>query len=97
MPLAPFSIRADAATMQALGRIATALDRSRHWVMNAALQSSVEDHAWLTTQVAASREEMAHGQRITHAQAMALLRQYITDWSSSCRLPWSGRRRRWPI
>ena len=82
MPLEPFSIRADAATMEALGRIATALDRSRNWVINAALKSYVEDHAWLTEQVVASREEIARGQGIPHAQAMALLRQHIADRSA---------------
>jgi predicted transcriptional regulator len=82
MPLEPFSIRADAATMEALGRIATALDRSRNWVINAALKSYVEDYAWLTAQVAASREEIAQGQGIPHVQAMALLRQHIADRSA---------------
>jgi predicted transcriptional regulator len=82
MPLEPFSIRADAATMEALVRIATALDRSRNWVINAALKAYVEDHAWLTEQVGTSREEIARGQGIPHAQAMALLRQHIADRSA---------------
>jgi predicted transcriptional regulator len=31
MALEPLSIRVDAKTMEALGRIAAAMDRSRHW------------------------------------------------------------------
>lgn len=79
MALEPFSIRADAATMEALGRIATTLDRSRNWVINAALKAYVEDHIWLAEQVATSREELARGQGVPHPQAMALLRQHIAD------------------
>ena len=43
MALEPFSIRADTKTMEALGRIAAAMDRSRNWVINAALKAYVED------------------------------------------------------
>ncbi|MBM3222455.1 MAG: CopG family transcriptional regulator [Candidatus Tectomicrobia bacterium] len=68
--------------MEALGRIATALDRSRNWVINAALKAYVEDHAWLTEQIAQSREEIASGQGIPHAQAMSMLRQHIAARSS---------------
>ena len=45
-------------------------------------ETYIKDHAWLTEQVAASREEMARGQGIPHAQAMALLRQHIADRSA---------------
>jgi predicted transcriptional regulator len=47
MALEPFSIRADAKTMEALARIAAAMDRSRNWVINDALKSYVEDYVWL--------------------------------------------------
>ena len=47
MTLQPYSIRADSQTMEALGRIAEAMDRSRNWVINDALKTYIEDHAWL--------------------------------------------------
>jgi len=44
MSLQPYSIRADAQTMEALGRIAAAMGRSRNWVINDALKAYVEDN-----------------------------------------------------
>ena len=79
MALEPFSIRADVQTMEALGRIAAAMDRSRNWVINDALKSYVEDYVWLEEQVARSRQEMADGQGIPHDQAMARLRHYLAS------------------
>ena len=55
MALEPFSIRADAKTMEALARIAAAMDRSRNWVINDALKAYVEDYVWLEEQVTRSR------------------------------------------
>jgi predicted transcriptional regulator len=77
MPLQPFSIRADAETMEALGRIAEAMDRSRNWVINDALKAYVEDNAWLEEQVAASRREIAEGKGIPHDEAMDRMRRHI--------------------
>jgi predicted transcriptional regulator len=77
MPLQPFSIRADAETMEALGRIAEAMDRSRNWVINDALKAYVEDNAWLEEQVAASRREIAEGKGIPHDEAMKRMRRHI--------------------
>ena len=65
--------------MEALGRIAAAMDRSRNWVINDALKAYVEDHVWLEEQVARSRQEIAEGQGIPHDQAMARLRQYLAS------------------
>ncbi len=79
MALEPFSIRADAKTMEALGQIAATMDRSRNWVINDALKSYIEDHVWLEEQVAQSRQEIAEGKGIPHEQAMARLRQHITS------------------
>jgi predicted transcriptional regulator len=79
MALEPFSIRADAKTMEALGRIAAAMDRSRNWVINDALKSYVEEYAWLEEQVAKSRQEIAEGKGIPHEEAMARLRQHIAS------------------
>ena len=79
MALEPFSIRADAETMEALGRIAATMDRSRNWVINDALKSYVEDHAWLAEQVAKSRQELADGKGIPHDEAMRCLRRHLTD------------------
>ena len=79
MALEPFSIRADTKTMEALGRIAAAMDRSRNWVINDALKAYVEDHVWLEEQIARSRQELAEGQGMPHDQAMARLRQHIAS------------------
>jgi predicted transcriptional regulator len=79
MALELFSIRADAKTMEALGRIAAAMDRSRNWVINAALKAYVEDHVWLEEQVARSRQEIAEGKGIPHDQAMTRLRQHLAS------------------
>lgn len=79
MALQPYSIRADSQTMEALGRIAEAMDRSRNWVINDALKAYVEDHAWLEEQVAKSRREIAEGKGILHEQAMARMRKHIED------------------
>jgi predicted transcriptional regulator len=79
MALEPFSIRADAKTMEALGRIATAMDRSRNWVINDALKAYVEDHEWLEEQVARSRQEIAEVKGIPHDQAMVRLRQHLAS------------------
>ena len=79
MALEPFSIRADAKTMEALGRIAAAMDRSRNWVINDALKSYVEDYVWLEEQVARSRQEIAEGKGIPHDQAMARLRHHLAS------------------
>lgn len=79
MALQPYSIRADSQTMEALGRIAEAMDRSRNWVINDALKAYVEDHAWLKEQVAKSRREIAEGKGISHEQAMARMRKHIED------------------
>ena len=77
MALQPYSIRADAQTMEALGRIAKAMDRSRNWVINDALKAYVEDHAGLEEQVAKSRQEIAEGKGIPHEEAMSRMRQHI--------------------
>jgi predicted transcriptional regulator len=77
MPLEPFSIRADAETMEALGRIAAAMDRSRNWVINDALKAYVEDHLWIEEQVARSRQEIAEGKGIPHKEAMSRMRKQI--------------------
>ena len=77
MALKPFSIRADAKTMEALGQIAATMDRSRNWVINDALKSYIEDHLRLTEQIARSRLEIAAGKGVSHEQAMALLKQHI--------------------
>jgi predicted transcriptional regulator len=79
MALEPFSIRADAKTMEALGWIAAAMDRSRNWVVNDALKAYVEDHVWLEEQVARSRQEIGEGKGISHDQAMARLRQHLAS------------------
>lgn len=79
MALEPFSIRADTKTMEALGRIAAAMDRSRNWVINDALKAYVEDYVWLEEQVARSRQEIAEGKGIPHDQAMARLRQHLAS------------------
>ena len=77
MALQPYSIRADSQTMEALGRIAQAMDRSRNWVINDALKAYVSDHAWLEEQAAKSRQEIAEGKGIPHEEAMARMRQHI--------------------
>ena len=77
MALQPYSIRADSQTMEALGRIAEAMDRSRNWVINDALKAYVEDNAWLEEQVDKSRQEIAEGKGIVHEEAMAQMRQHI--------------------
>jgi predicted transcriptional regulator len=77
MALQPYSIRADSQTMEALGRIAEAMDRSRNWVINDALKAYVEDNAWLEEQVAVSRREIADGKGIAHDEAMARMRRHI--------------------
>ena len=77
MSLQPYSIRADAQTMEALGRIAEAMDRSRNWVINDALKAYVEDNAWLEQQVAQSRREIAEGKGVPHDEAMSRMRNYI--------------------
>ena len=77
MPLQPYSIRADSQTMEALGRIAEAMDRSRNWVINDALKTYVEDNAWLEEQVSKSRQEIAEGKGIPHDEAMARMRRHI--------------------
>ncbi len=77
MALQPYSIRADAQTMEALGRIAEAMDRPRNWVINDALKAYVEDNEWLEEQVAKSRQEIAEGKGIPHDEAMARMRQHI--------------------
>lgn len=82
MPLQPFSIRADAETMEALGRIAEAMDRSRNWVINDALKAYVEDNEWLKEQVAASRREIAEDKGIPHDEAMARMRRHIEGSAS---------------
>ena len=81
MALQPYSIRADAQTMEALGRIAEAMDRSRNWVINDALKAYVEDNEWLEEQVAKSRKEIAEGRGIPHEEAMARMRQHIQTQS----------------
>jgi predicted transcriptional regulator len=63
--------------MEALRRIAEAMDRSRNWVINDALKAYVEDNAWLEEQVAASRREIAEGQGIPHDEAMKRMRRHI--------------------
>ena len=77
MSLQPYSIRADAQTMEALGRIAEAMDRSRNWVINDALKAYVEDNVWLEQQVANSRQEIANGKGVPHDEAMGRMRNYI--------------------
>lgn len=77
MTLQPYSIRADSQTMEALGRIAEAMDRSRNWVINDALKAYVEDNAWLKEQVTKSRREIAEGKGIPHDEAMARMRRHI--------------------
>ncbi len=69
MALEPYSIRADSKTMEALGRIAAAMDRSRNWVINNALKAYIEDHQWLAEQVDKSRQEIAEGKGIPHDEA----------------------------
>jgi predicted transcriptional regulator len=79
MSLEPFSIRADTATMEALARIASAMERSRNWVINDALKAYIEEYAWLAAEVTNSRAEIARGEGIPHSQAMALLQQHIAS------------------
>ncbi len=68
------SVRIDEATRERLDALATALDRSRSWLINDALKRYLEHHDWMAEAIEIAVEEAdAGGDLVPHEEVMARL------------------------
>ncbi|MGR8932142.1 MAG: CopG family ribbon-helix-helix protein [Gammaproteobacteria bacterium] len=72
------TIRTDPDLAGKIKALATAMDRSRNWVIEEALRQYVETQAWQIEGIQAAIESMDRGEGIPHEQAMADMEALLT-------------------
>ncbi len=73
------TIRIDEDTAARVDELATALDRSRAWVANSALESYLEqEKAWLD-EIQSGTGELDRGEGFPHDEVMSEIRKKIAD------------------
>ena len=73
-----FTIRTEAATIDRLDRLAKALDRSRNYVANQALEAYLADQSWQIAAIEEGLADLERGDRIPHEQVMEEVREMIS-------------------
>ena len=64
------SIRIEAATLDRLDRLADALDRSRTWLVNEAIERYLQHEEWFVRSVEAGVAAADGGETVPHAEVM---------------------------
>jgi predicted transcriptional regulator len=71
MPNATITIRTDSELVEKIAAIASAMDRSRNWVIEEALKQYVETQMWQIEGIKAAINSLEKGEGIPHEQVMA--------------------------
>lgn len=74
MPKRTSSIRIEESTFDRLDRLADALDRSRTWLVNEAIERYLDHEEWFVRSVEEGIEAAERGETVPHAEVMASLR-----------------------
>jgi predicted transcriptional regulator len=72
-----FTVRIPPEKQQQLDALAQALDRSRNWVVSAAIDQYLDVQVWQTEQIQHGIEEADRGELVPHADVMAAARAKI--------------------
>jgi len=65
------TIRTESNTVEKIGAIARAMDRSRNWVIEDALRQYIDQQTWYLEGIAQARESLKAGKGIPHEDVMA--------------------------
>ena len=71
------SIRLDDEKLARIDRLADAIDRSRSWVMNQAIEQYLDHEEWFTQAVAEGIEAADRGDLVSHDEAVTAARGRI--------------------
>ncbi len=71
------SIRLDDEKLARIDRLAAAIDRSRSWVMNQAIEQYLDHEEWFAEAVAEGAEAANHGDLVSHDGAVTAARDRI--------------------
>lgn len=71
------SLRMDEENIDRVDRLASAMGRSRAWVLNQATKRYLEYEEWFVQQVEEGIEEIKRGNTVTNEQLLAEIRQKI--------------------
>ncbi|MFZ0791946.1 MAG: ribbon-helix-helix protein, CopG family [Chromatiaceae bacterium] len=76
------TIRADAELAAQVAALAAAMDRSRNWVIEAALRASVQVQAWQIEGIKNAMASLDNGEGIPHDQLMAEMEALLSGRGS---------------
>lgn len=73
------TIRTESNTVKKIGAIARAMDRSRNWVIEDALQQYIDQQAWYLEGIQQAQASLEAGKGIPHEELMAEISELIND------------------
>lgn len=73
------TIRTESNTVDKIGAIAQAMDRSRNWVIEDALRQYIDQQTWYLEGIKQAQESMAKGNGIPHEEVMAEISELINE------------------
>ena len=73
------TVRTDPETLERLDRLASALDRSRNYLVNQALRAYLDQQAWQIEEIKAGLAELDRGEGVPHEKAMADLEARLAE------------------
>jgi len=73
------TIRTQSHTVEKIGAIAQAMDRSRNWVIEDALKQYINQQAWYLEGIQQAQASLEAGKGIPHEEVMAEISELISD------------------
>lgn len=73
------TIRTQSNTVEKIGAIAKAMDRSRNWVIEDALKQYIDQQAWYLEGIKRAQASLEAGKGIPHEELMAEISELIND------------------
>jgi predicted transcriptional regulator len=73
------TIRTESDTVDKIGAIAQAMDRSRNWVIEDALRQYIDHQAWYLEGIEQAQESLKAGKGIPHEEVMAEISELINE------------------
>ena len=73
------TIRTERNTVEKIGAIAQAMDRSRNWVIEDALRQYIDHQAWYLEGIEQARDSLKAGKGIPHEEVMAEISELINE------------------
>ena len=73
------TIRTERNTVEKIGAIARAMDRSRNWVIEDALRQYIDHQAWYLEGIEQARDSLKAGKGIPHEEVMAEISELINE------------------